>query len=233
MCIMGVIYGSISIGLSISKLVIDLVKNRSNGDINRSNQIIIDYVRLVRSDIDSLMHVYFRGAIENLNYALTASDDNKRDYLLQARSRFIDALTIEVNENLLLSHLGLALCQHLLGDEVNCIKTLERVKNINYIPNNDEVKVKKMVLSDIGGSLLFYLVNNRRLIAMRNEELRFPELPLITSFVEEYESELKRILKWHPRVNDRIVQLWHEFIAKEFNEIKTNIINQLTPNTIK
>lgn len=230
---MGVIYGSISIGLSISKLVIDLVKNRSNGDINRSNQIIIDYVRLVRSDIDSLMHVYFRGAIENLNYALTASDDNKRDYLLQARSRFIDALTIEVNENLLLSHLGLALCQHLLGDEVNCIKTLERVKNINYIPNNDEVKVKKMVLSDIGGSLLFYLVNNRRLIAMRNEELRFPELPLITSFVEEYESELKRILKWHPRVNDRIVQLWHEFIAKEFNEIKTNIINQLTPNTIK
>ena len=230
---MGVIYGSISIGLSISKLVIDLVKNRSSGDINRSNQIIIDYVRLVRSDIDSLMHVYFRGAIENLNYALTASDDNKRDYLLQARSRFIDALTIEVNENLLLSHLGLALCQHLLGDEVNCIKTLERVKNINYIPNNDEVKVKKMVLSDIGGILLFYLVNNRRLIAMRNEELRFPELPLITSFVEEYESELKRILKWHPRVNDRIVQLWHEFIAKEFNEIKTNIINQLTPNTIK
>ena len=183
---MSVVYSSISIGLSISKLVIGLVKNRSNGDINRSNQIIIDYVRLVRSDIESLMHIYFRSALENLNYALTASDGNKKDYLLQARNRFIDALTVEINENLLLSHLGLALCQHLLGDEINCIKTLERVKNINYSPNNEENIIRHTLINNIYVVQLIHTYSLNSNIKVEKDS----RLSSLYQFIEEYEGEI-------------------------------------------
>lgn len=223
---MSVMYSSISIGLSISKLVVDLVKNRSSGDINRSNQIIIDYVRLVRSDIESLMHIYFRSALENLNYALTASDGNKKDYLLQARNRFIDALTVEINENLLLSHLGLALCQHLLGDEINCIKTLERVKNINYLPNNDENLIRhNMLINPINFANLIrayrYSLNSN--IKVEKDS----RLSSLYQFIEEYEGEIMGDFTCLIKSITKLPKLWDKFIARNFNELKENITNQL------
>lgn len=221
---MSVIYSSISIGLSISKLVVDLVKNRSNGNINRQNQIIIDYVRLVRSDIESLMHIYFRSALENLNYALSASDGNKKDYLLQARNRFIDALTIEINENLLLSHLGLALCQHLLGDEINCIKTLERVKNINYSPNNEENLIRDM-LKHVAPLIHTYTHCLNSNIKVKKDS-RFSSL---YQFIEEYEGEIMEIMGdfYGLKSKTKLPKLWDKYIARNFNELKDNITNQL------
>lgn len=220
---MSVMYSSISIGLSISKLVVDLVKNRSSGDINRSNQIIIDYVRLVRSDIESLMHIYFRSALENLNYALTASDGNKKYYLLQARNRFIDALTVEINENLLLSHLGLALCQHLLGDEINCIKTLERVKNINYSPNNDENLIRHMLINPTYVGLLIHTYSLNSNIKVKKDS-RFSSLD---QFIEEYKGEIMGNFTYLIKIKTKLPKLWDKFIARNFNELKENITNQL------
>ena len=76
------------------------------------------------------MHMYFKSACENLNYALNASGENQKEYLRQARNRFIDATTIEKNENLILSYIGLALCQVLTDDNENSTKTISKIKNV-------------------------------------------------------------------------------------------------------
>ncbi len=77
------------------------------------------------------MHMYFKSAYENLNYALTASGENQKEYLRQARNRFIDATTIEQNENLILSYIGLALCQVLTNDIENSTKTINKIRNVH------------------------------------------------------------------------------------------------------
>lgn len=85
------------------------------------------------------MHMYFKSAIENLNYALTASGENQKEYLRQARNRFIDATTIEKNENLILSYIGLALCQALTNDMDNSTKTINKIRNV-YITLPDDIE---------------------------------------------------------------------------------------------
>jgi hypothetical protein len=83
--------------------------------------------------------MYFKSAIENLNYALTASGENQKEYLRQARNRFIDATTIEKNENLILSYIGLALCQALTNDMDNSTKTINKIRSV-YITLPDDIE---------------------------------------------------------------------------------------------
>ena len=115
----------------ISKLRTVLERQKS---ISESIQ---SYTRLIKSDVQLLMHMYFKSAIENLNYALTASGENQKEYLIQARNRFIDATTIEKNENLILSYIGLALCQALTNDMENSTKALNKIRNV-YISLPDD-----------------------------------------------------------------------------------------------
>lgn len=74
--------------------------------------------------------MYFKSAYENLSYALTASGENQKEYLRQARNRFIDATTIEKNENLILSYIGLSLCQVLTNENENSYKSISKIRNI-------------------------------------------------------------------------------------------------------
>lgn len=117
----------------ISKLRTELERQKS---ISESIQ---SYTRLIKSDVQTLMHMYFKSAIENLNYALTASGENQKEYLRQARNRFIDATTIEKNENLILSYIGLALCQALTNDMDNSTKTINKIRNV-YITLPDDIE---------------------------------------------------------------------------------------------
>lgn len=117
----------------ISKLCTELERQKS------ISESILSYTRLIKNDVQSLMHMYFKSACENLNYALTASDENQKEYLRQARNRFIDAITIEKNENLIFSYIGLALCQVLTNDIDNSAKTISKIRNVYiYLPDDIE-----------------------------------------------------------------------------------------------
>lgn len=96
------------------------------------NESISDFLCLIRNDIQKLMHVYFASAYKNLDYALKAQGNNRKEYLVQARNRFIDASTIEKNENLILTYLGLSLCQNLLDDVENAKTTLKKISSVKW-----------------------------------------------------------------------------------------------------
>lgn len=123
----------------ISKLRTELERQKS------ISESILSYTRLIKSDVQSLMHMYFKSAYENLNYALTASGKNQKEYLRQARNRFIDATTIEKNENLILSYIGLALCQVLTDDNENSTKTICKIKNVDISLPDDIDDLESMM----------------------------------------------------------------------------------------
>ena len=141
-----IIYYSVKSTTGIAKLAIDYRKiqeiSKLRTELERQKSIsesIQSYTRLIKSDVQTLMHMYFKSAIENLNYALTASGENQKEYLRQARNRFIDATTIEKNENLILSYIGLALCQALTNDMDNSTKTINKIRNV-YITLPDDIE---------------------------------------------------------------------------------------------
>lgn len=118
----------------------EISKLRTELELQKSiSKSILSYTKLIKNDVQSLMHMYFKSAYENLNYALTASGENQKEYLRQARNRFIDATTIEKNKNLILSYIGLALCQVLTGDNENSTKTISKIKNVDIsLPDDIE-----------------------------------------------------------------------------------------------
>lgn len=105
------------------------------------NRLILDSLRsycdLIDESMQTLMHMFFRSAYENLKYALSASDENRNAYLRQAINRFVDATTIEKNENKILSYIGLALCQAICSDNLNSMNTLRRIKDVYCETPND------------------------------------------------------------------------------------------------
>lgn len=141
-----IIYYSVKSTTDIAKLAVEyrkiqeISKLRTELEHQKSiSESIQSYTRLIKSDVQALMHMYFKSTIENLNYALTASGENQKEYLRQARNRFIDATTIEKNENLILSYIGLALCQALTNDMDNSTKTINKIRNV-YITLPDDIE---------------------------------------------------------------------------------------------
>lgn len=141
-----IIYYSVKSTTDIARLALEyrkiqeIAKLRTELERQKSiSESILSYTRLIKNDVQSLMHMYFKSAIENLNYALTASGENQKEYLRQARNRFIDATTIEKNENLILSYIGLALCQALTNDMDNSTKTINKIRNV-YITLPDDIE---------------------------------------------------------------------------------------------
>ena len=141
----------------ISKLRTELERQKS------ISESILSYTRLIKSDVQTLMHMYFKSAYENLNYALTASGENQKEYIKQARNRFIDATTIEKNENLILSYIGLALCQVLTNDTDNYTKTLKKISNVYIsLPDDIEELASLMRYKKEWFSFLFHYIIRRR-----------------------------------------------------------------------
>ncbi len=133
-------YYCVKTAVSIGKFALDYKKTQSLNNLYHElsnlsiiNESIKDYIGLIRQDIQSMMHMYFKSAYENLNFAINASPNCKREYLIQARNRFIDACVIENNDNLILSYLGLSLCQKLLEDTPNSLDALNRIKAVDWI----------------------------------------------------------------------------------------------------
>lgn len=85
-------------------------------------------------------------AVQNLNYATTASGTNQMEYIRRAKDLFIDAISVEENENLISSYVGLAMCQHLLGDFQNSSMTIERIKDVKLTLSEKSKAVSKIAL---------------------------------------------------------------------------------------
>lgn len=135
----------ISLIPSIANFALGCKKMINNQSSSFVNEQILNYVTLINDEMQKVLHMCFKSAIENLNYALHASEENKVDYILQARNRFVDATTIEVNENLIIAHFGLALTQFLLNDKTNGLNTLEKIKNIGYTYSKDDDKFRQQL----------------------------------------------------------------------------------------
>lgn len=143
------------------------------------------FVNLIRNDIHSLMHMYFRSAYENLNYATNASEECFYNYIAQAKNRFIDALTVEQNENLILSYVGLAFCQSILGDKKNSYITLNRIKGVSF--NNIDIDFDKAIPNcfEFAQLLAYCYINGIPVMEqLSKEELRGEKL------IEKYEQDI-------------------------------------------
>ena len=147
----------ISLIPSIANFALGCKKMIDNQSSSFVNEQILNYVTLINDELQKVLHMYFKSAIENLNYALHASEEHKVDYIIQARNRFVDATTIEVNENLIIAHFGLALTQFLLNDKTNGLNTLEKIKHIGYTYSKDDNEFRQSCLTFKGRLLDFIM----------------------------------------------------------------------------
>ena len=128
------------------------------GAVNLSSSIAgyLGLIDNVNSNVKKLLHQSFVSAVQNLNYATTASGTNQMEYIRRARDLFIDAISVEENENLISSYVGLAMCQHLLGDFQNSSMTIERIKDVKLTLSEKSKAVSKIALKMSTGHL--YLI---------------------------------------------------------------------------
>ena len=68
--------------------------------------LIIGLINSVDSNVHKLLHQAFKSAIQNLEYAESALEQNRMEYVRTARERFIDAIAVEENENLISAYVG-------------------------------------------------------------------------------------------------------------------------------
>lgn len=98
----------------------------------RSTRTIASFISLVEStdaNISKLRHRDFNSAIENLKYAQSCQPlESAANYVETARVRFIDSLLLEENENKIDAFVGLAMCQHLQGNDNLALLTLKRIQ---------------------------------------------------------------------------------------------------------
>ena len=118
------------------------------GVINLSNSIAgyLGLIENVGSNVKKLLHQSFKSAIQNIEYAKSANGQNQLDYIRRAKEQFIDAVSVEENENLISSLMGLAMCQYLLGDHFNSTKTIARIKDVNLTLSEKTKATSKIAL---------------------------------------------------------------------------------------
>jgi hypothetical protein len=106
---------------------------------------IAGYLGLVETlnvKLDRLVGSEFEAALRSLEQA--GASISERDFLLrEARSRFNKSISLEDNERLAMSYIGLAFCHAQLGDSYNAREALRAVKNI-------EIKGKAASLAKAG-----------------------------------------------------------------------------------
>lgn len=102
------------------------------GSINLTKSIA-EYLGLIESTnslLNKLIHQAFRSAKSNLEYAHNSSGTIQMDYLRQARNEFNQAVAVEDNEAKIYALLGLAMCQHFLGDESNATRNMAKIRTV-------------------------------------------------------------------------------------------------------
>lgn len=125
------------------------------GSIINLSTKCVEYFELIDSvsaDVKKLLHQSFLSAIANLKYAINApTRDSAIGYLNQAKAEFIRAKSVEVDENLVSSYIGLAMCQLALGERVNAQDTVNDMKQIQLSKGR---RNRAVVLDIIGGGII-------------------------------------------------------------------------------
>lgn len=130
------------------------------GSLNLATSIAAYFglIESVGGNVQKLLHQAFKSAILNLEYAQTASSDASRlDYIKTAKERFIDAVSVEENENLISSYVGLAMCQHLMGDLVNRDISMRNIKDVQLTLSAKTKAVSKTVFKLTGPGNIYTL----------------------------------------------------------------------------
>ena len=90
-----------------------------------------ELIDTVSSDVSKLLHQSFKSARMNLELAQTSSElVQQKEYLKEARNKFIEAIAVEKDENLVSAYAGLTMCQLLLGDNANAQLTLKKISQV-------------------------------------------------------------------------------------------------------
>ncbi len=97
-------------------------------------KFVAEYIGLVASataNTSKLVHTPFNSAIEWLNNAKNCKDPAiMKDYLNDARKGFMDAISLEEDENKIAAIVGLSMCQYMLGDKTNAKNNLQKVNDV-------------------------------------------------------------------------------------------------------
>ena len=115
---------------------------------------IAEYLGLIESTnslLNKLVHQAFKAAQSNLEHAYNSSGTTQMDYLRQARNEFNQAVGVEDNEAKIYALLGLAMCQHFLGDEINAKNTMYKIRNVE-LSRSEKIKYGAMDFINISGS---------------------------------------------------------------------------------
>lgn len=119
---------------------------------------IMEYLNLIDSvstDVRKLLHKDFKSAITSLEYVQNASDNNNRKtYIMDARKSFLDATSVEENENLVSSYVGLSMCQYLLGDENNARITLEKIDTVQLTTSKKVQAMGKQYIKEVAKNII-------------------------------------------------------------------------------
>lgn len=141
---------------------------------------IAEYFGLIESvstDVKKLLHKDFQSAITSLQYAINATDDEHKKVNLQdARKSFLDATSVEENENLVSALAGLAMCQYFLGDSCNAEITLSKINAVQLTTAKKAQAIGKELAKEtlknmfIPGRQLFKMA--RTIMGEEPEEIR-------------------------------------------------------------
>lgn len=126
----------------------------------RSTKTIESFLGLVEStdaNISKLRHRDFNSAIENLKYAQSCQTlESAASYIETARVRFIDSLSLEENENKIDAFVGLAMCQHLQGNDNLAVLTLKRISTEVELTRSEKNKAIAYAIIHPEKSLIYY-----------------------------------------------------------------------------
>lgn len=103
------------------------------GTIINIGSKIAEYFGLIEgvsTKVTKLLHQSFNSAKINLEYARNATGQNQIDYIQVAKNKFIEAVTVEENENKVLALAGLAMCQLFLKDDINAQITIRQIVDV-------------------------------------------------------------------------------------------------------
>lgn len=216
-----IIYGLSQLAKSLS----NMRKSRCLDDINsslRRQEIILtaihSYDLIISKDVQRLTHMYLNSALENLRYAQNVSSEVQFNYISQAKSRFIDASVIERNENLILSFLGLSLCQAIMGEENNVSQTLQSIENIKYTDEEMDWNCLDDKKREIISRIYFYKQHGPSIGFYDKIFVPF-QLALTTQTIGKM-----------PKNKAEISTIYNKIREKEFSSLRSAVITNLLKN---
>lgn len=152
-------------------------------------QSIAEYVGIIESisgKLDRITQSEFNAGMNALNQA-SKSNSEQYSLLREARNRFNKAVSLEKNERLAFSYLGLALCHYHLNDYINAKEALQEILKVE-IENTEAIKsaIGLTMLSklwDVALANESFVPNNTLFTFKQGMQLRMEKLEELKTYV--------------------------------------------------